>query len=111
MADKLEQDDQVTHGARHDNGQGEHPESQQPLTDAEYDEDELETGDTVADEEIHAEPEASDDGVHGAEHEEETAGEPEAATARTPPSMTPGSPSTGTSFTRIRDLNRRLQSR
>lgn len=81
MADELEQDDKVTHGARHDNGHEEHPESEEPLTDAEYDQDELETGDTVADEEIHAEPEGPDDGVHGVEHKEETAGEPEAAAA------------------------------
>jgi transcriptional antiterminator NusG len=68
MPEKLNQEEHATDEALHDNEFQEQAETEHPA-ETDYDDDELERDSGVSGEEIHHEP--SDDGVHGASHEEE----------------------------------------
>jgi transcription termination/antitermination protein NusG len=89
MADELEQDKQVTHGAQDEHGQDHQDhyseDGNEPLTNAEYDQDPLESDEGVAESEIHPEAEGPDDGVHGLAHEEGITQEEEPVTPESVP--------------------------
>jgi len=83
MAEKVNQEDQATPETRHQSDEDLelHPADETELSDAAYDQDELETDEGVTEEEIHGE--SADDGVHGTEHGLES--EPELAADVAPP--------------------------